>query len=233
MTASREKTVSLVQATRTLYGTRAPSNDQLTRVFRLMKSGVLPARDGGVDPLKWATTELALAELLAHWQVRRAHVRKDRESTFAEEEDGPTPASRQQDASAQLDRVYRNLWRDYFLAMMLRRRLTDHSVAFRRAVLAGQICLLLAFVGALVGGVRQVNSLTSVPVEHQAVERWIGQHTDEFAIQRWVDTQPNPGGDGMIVSVQYRYRKDSQRWIHTQREFNVIGDSATEVVAED
>ena len=233
MYLASDRSVSLVHAARTLYGIRTPNDAQIARVFQLMKSGALPARDGGTNPLKWTTTETALAEFMARRELRRAHARNDRQSPLAKEEDGLRSSTDQRDNSAQFQRVYRHIWRDYFLAVMFRRRAANRSVAFHRAVLAGQACLLLLFVGAVLGSVQQIVALTSVPVEHRAVERWIQDRTDAFLVKHWRSIHPGAGGDGSIVRVEYRYRKDSPRWIHTQRTFHVVGDKVTEVLWED
>ncbi len=230
---SFDKPVSLVGAARLLCGGPTPSDDQIARVFKLMKCGVLPARDGGPDPMKWSTTESALAEFMAQRQLQRSAAKPGSQPTLSNDKDGGPSRSRQRDKSGPLQQVYRDIWRDYFLAVILRRRTADRSPGFQRAVLAGQTLLLLLLIGTVMVSLRQINSLTPLPMEHQAVERWIEAHTDDFAIERWIDNRPAADGEGRIVCVKYRYRKSSRRWIQTERTFRVVGETVVEIPLED
>lgn len=218
MLGTSERPVSLIEATRTLFRTRTPSEAQIERVFRLMKSGALAAHDGGANRLRWTTTEAALAECLAKNQIRHTRtIAQDYASTTGDQE---FPAA--------IERVYCNLWREYFLAVMFRRRVRRRAVAFRRAVLAGQVLLLLMMIATLVGTARQLAFFTSPPAEHVAIERWIEEQTDDFSITRWYPSRPSGDGQGVIVDVDYRYRKESPRWIHTNRSFVVEQESVAE-----
>ena len=79
----------------------------------------------------------------------------------------------------------------------------------------------------------EIARLATAPPEQQAVEGWIAEHTDAYTVTRWLPTQPDPVGLGLIVSVEYRYRRNSPRWIHTERTFLVDGNSVSEVVDDD
>lgn len=230
MPTTQEKPVSLVQVARTIFRTRSPSEEQIYRVYELMTSGVLPSRDGGSSPLKWTTTEAALAEFLANHQMRRATVQRGDGSDGEGHHARPTTA--QDDRAARLQGVYRNIWRDYFLAVLMRRRMAHRTVAFHRAVIAGQTLLLLLLVGAVAGSGWQI-AARSISAERRAVKRWIAQNTDDFRIDQWRASEPYEEGDGLLVGVEYRYRKTSRRWIHTDRTFIVAGDAVTELVFDD
>lgn len=125
--------------------------------------------------------------------------------------------------------VYRGIWRDYFLAVMLRKRIAHRSVNFHRAVLAGQVVVLLTIVG-LVLGVR--HSFARTPPERIAINRYLAGQTDTFHIERWHPSQATKPGEGLLVEVEYRYTKESKRAIHTRRTFRVVGDEVSEVADE-
>lgn len=125
--------------------------------------------------------------------------------------------------------VYRGIWRDYFLAVMLRKRIAHRSVNFHRAVLAGQVGILLTIVG-LVLTVR--HSFARTPPERIAIKHYIAGQTDTFHIERWHPSQPDSSGDGLLVEVEYCYKKESTRAIHTRRTFRVVGDAVSEVADE-
>ena len=227
MPSSKDKPVPLARAAQTLYGTRSPDDGQIQRVFQLMATGVLPARSGGADPLKWTTTEADLAEFMAQQQLRKA--RKKRTGDARPQADGRPSRAK----SAEIERVYQGLLRDYFLAFMLRRRVAHRSRAFRRTVVIGQVVFLLLVAGGVLSCFRGIRSSLTAPAEHHAVERWIEAHTDAHSIEGWYPTEPVEAGDGLLVCVKYRYRKDSPRWIHTERTFIVDGETVTEAQLDD
>ena len=125
--------------------------------------------------------------------------------------------------------VYRGIWRDYFLAVMLRKRVEHRSASFHRAVLAGQVGILLTIVG-LVLTVR--HSFKRTPPERIAIKQYLAGQTDTFHIERWHPSQPDRSGEGLLVEVEYRYKKESNRAIHTRRTFRVVGDAVSEVADE-
>lgn len=125
--------------------------------------------------------------------------------------------------------VYRGIWRDYFLAVMLRKRVAHRSVNFHRAVLGGQVGILLTIV-VLVLTVR--HSFNRTPAERIAIKQYLAEQTDTFHIERWHPSQPDSSGDGLLVEVEYCYKKESTRAIHTRRTFRVVGDAVSEVADE-
>lgn len=227
MPALGEKTISLVQAARLLYRTKAPSGEQIDRVLELMRSGELSAHDGGKNPQRWTTTNVAIADYLATKRVRR---NRDGKPVAAED---AVPVSRGQlaaKAKNEMNLVYHGIWRDYFLALMWRRRIAHRGVAFRRAVVAGQVVMLLALAGIFLSAIFAIRGRIIAPAEHQAVARWIEANTDDFAIQKWHPTQATADGQVLNLTVEYRYRKDSPRWIHTKRTFAVTDGTTRELV---
>src|SRR5690349_18112696 len=67
--------VSIIDAARIIYHTRAPNDGQIHRVYALMKSGALRPNANAGPPLKWTTTELSLADFLAAHRVVHAKSR--------------------------------------------------------------------------------------------------------------------------------------------------------------
>jgi len=209
-----------------LYRTRSPNDEQLNSVRRLVESGALLGRSDGGRRATWTTTEAALAEFMAQWQLRKISQDRRRDVPSPNGASGDRP-----NEAAHLELFYRGMWRDYFLAVMLRRRMTHRSTAFRRAVLAGQVVVLALLVGFVLGSVREFGVRSTATTEQRAIEAWIAEHTDAHVVTRW--HPPSAAADGVVVCVQYRYRKDSLRWIHTERTFLIGGEGVTEMTLED
>ena len=238
--------MSVVEAARTLFRASTPSDEQILRVCRLMRTGALRPRERAGPAMHWTTTPTALAEFLAASAVQRTttqqpEAREQAEpAQMAEEADGiddpPSPAPSPDTASGRAPAnnwddpsgVYREIWRDYFLAMLLRRRTDRHGAAFQRAVVIGQGMVLFALVSVLVATVFGISSLCA-PAGNEAVLRLIDASTDDYSITRWHAAAPHPAGEGELIRVEYRYRKESNRWIQTERTFHVTGNSAVEV----
>lgn len=232
MTTSSDRVLSIVDAARVIYRTRSPSDKQVHRVYEQMKIGTLKVRDYGGPPLKWTTTEEALAEFLAANQVERAKAQQAIQDAIRRSREGADekPIARTTDDANEMEKlrdVYRHIWRDYFLAVMLRRRVQHRSKTFHRAVVGGQMLLLVVLVGTFIGGVRL--TFRPTPPEHKAVERWLADNTDEYKVTRWHPIEPAVNGEGAVVRVEYRYFKDSRRAIYTDRIFRVIADDVTEL----
>lgn len=235
MANSQDRSVSIVDAARLIFRTSAPSDKQVRRVYELMKVGAIRVRDYGGPPLRWTTTEGALADFLASQRESRAIVKRASHllaKPTATLESALTPAARHDDdeATENLRDVYRGIWRDYFLAVMLRRRMSHRTQAFARCVVAGQVILLLALIGVFTGVCRM--AVSAKPAEHTAIERWIEANTDDYKIKRWFPIEADADGGGTVVQVQYCYQKDSRRWIHTDRRFQVLGEGVTELPGE-
>lgn len=232
MATSSDRPISMIDAARLIFRTRTPSDKQVHRIYQLMKAGALTVRNFAGPPLKWTTTEAAVADFLAAGQVHRTlghpavEAAKKRAALQATESPTQLPANYEEE-SVKLRGVYQSIWRDYFLAVMLRRRTAHRSRTFQRAVVAGQVILLLTMIVTFIGGFRY--TFLPAPPEHLAIEHWIELNTDEFHVSKWHPTVPASDGDGSVVRVEYRYQKESQRWIYTDRTFRVCGDEVTEI----
>lgn len=259
MSGVGQKPLSLVEVARVVFRTPHPSDQQIGRVFERMKAGVLHVHQRGRTPWDWTTTEASLAEFMANEMLKRqkfggqptsaaraatslSTAQKKVQSTIqstilnAVQTERRAPArlssgaARQQRVDADDMRgVYRGIWRDYFLAVMLRKRIAHRSVSFHRAVLAGQVVVLLSIV-VLVLGVS--HSFERTPPERIAIKRYLAAQTDSHFVERWFPSQAAESGEGLLVEVEYRYTKESTRAIHTRRTFRVLGDDVSEVSDE-
>ena len=229
MPKTTTKRLSIVDAARLLYRTDVPSDRQIGRIYERMKSGAIRVADAHGDPYDWITTERALADYVAAEMIKR-------------QASASTPASRRRsDAGAiamsalssqardakQLRGVYHSIWRDAFMAVLLRRRIAHRSVAFQRSVFVAQVVLLGSLVGIVLGVVR----LTVRPdaPERVAIECWIDENTDTHQITRWHPTRQAPEGPGVLVEVEYRYTNESRRPVNTRRTFRVAGEKVSEL----
>jgi hypothetical protein len=223
MTSSTDKTLSMIEAARLLYRAKSPTPAQVGHVQKLVKAGTLRAVNNRGAPSQWTTSESAIADFLAHQSAERQSA--EQAAHTGDSMLAPSLAKSPADA-VRLQALYQGLWRDYFLAVLLRRRATHRSAAFQHAVLAGQVLLLLLLVGAMVLGVGLTATFDSP--EQVAIERYLAENNDHYTIVRWHDPEPAEGG-GTIVRVEYSYRKESVRPVVTDRRFLVQGDSVTEI----
>jgi hypothetical protein len=226
-----DKQLTPTQAARVIFRSRAPTANQVKQVCRLMEAGMIAARRSGVAPSKWTTTESAIADFLAERQLHRESGGEN-PTADTQQHDAPDKKTRGE-VSRELKRVYRGVWRDYFLAVMLRRRMCHRSATFQHIVTYSQVTLLTLLVALAVSSAFRISSAVTVPPEQLAVERWIESQTDAFAIERWLATRESPQTEGRIVGVEYRYRLGSPRWVHTKRTFHVSGGQVTEMIAPD
>jgi hypothetical protein len=232
MSSSHDRSISIVEAARFIFRTRAPTEKQLRRVYEQMKAGALRVLDNRGPPLRWTTTESALADYLAGRQLDRARSGLSPSPKCVSDEaiDEPVTAALpdhlQQDAE-RLRALYQGVWRDFFLAIMLRRRMAHRSKSFHRSVFAAQVAMLVAMVGIIFGTIRF--AWTPVVAERVAIENYLAEQTDRYMIERWFPTTLATDGAAQTVRVQYGYAKDSSRVIHTDRTFQVRGTEVTEV----
>lgn len=223
MSESIGHALSAVDAARIIFRTDAPSEEQIGRVYERMRAGVIRVTDRTRPLHAWMTSESALADYLAAERTRKPNRRTPANGVKKTAPPGKTRAAN----GKQVVEVYRAIWRDYFLAVMLKRRMSHRSRAFHRAVLGGQIALLLFICATFYFGLR----FTIAPSrpEQAAIERWIDEHTDSHLVTRWHPTLAGDEPDEVVVEVEYRYTRDSARAIHTKRRFSVKGDVVAEL----
>jgi hypothetical protein len=219
--STSDKPISVVEAARTLYRTTSPSDEQLLRVCRLMQTGALQPRQRAGSPMTWTTTSAALADFLAHSAVQRCR---------AAASDLPATVTARE--ASKLSGVYREIWRDYFLAILMRQRADQHGATFRRAVVVGQVVALFTLVSVFLITLAGVRSFHT-PAAQKLILRQIDASTDEFSVTRWHQAVPAPEGEGQLVRIEYRYRKDSSRWVYTDRTFHVAGEQVVELSVDE
>ena len=229
------KTLTATEAAQIIYRTSSPSSDQILRVYQHMRSGALRVVDDGLPPEQWTTTELWLAELLASHSIRKqqAHTSEYEaflRGTLKNSPPGERRQSSKENDSIQLNEFYREYLRDYFLAVLWRRRTAGHSQAFKRAVTAGQVVMLTIIVAGLFSAYWMSPSF--VAPERRAVERWIDENADAYEIIAWHPTTRPSHGGGVVVRVEYVYYKGGQSPIHADKRFQVLGNSVWELFSE-
>ncbi len=130
--------------------------------------------------------------------------------------------------TSQVRQVYHDILKEYFQALILRRRTRHTTRRFRRTVLAGQVGVLLVFVAAVAGSVKPI--LSTLPPERVAIQQWLGEHAPGYKVTKWYP--PAPDGEGVRVRVQYRYRTRQGKGIHTDRLFMIEDSRVTRVDSE-
>jgi hypothetical protein len=230
MSSKTDRIISIVDAARLIFRTRNPTDEQIHRVYTQMKSRALAVHDSSGPPLKWLTTEEAVADFLAANKIEQTlghpaiAAAKQRAKWTSKDAPSSLPPNYEEE-SEMLREVYHGIWKEYFLAVILRRRAAHHSKKFRRTVVVGQAVLLVGMLGRFFGTFRLAFQPT--PPERLVIERWIDENTDDYSITRWHSSKSL--GGAVVVRVEYRYQKDSRRSIHTDRTFSVQGEVVTEV----
>lgn len=122
---------------------------------------------------------------------------------------------------------YRELLKDYFLAVVMRRRFAHHSQAFQRAVVGSQAALLVA-VTALVCWVSATAVRSRlVPPEHRAVQSWIADKHADAKIHEICKLERPPG----CYRVNFQYGSGG-RLIQSSLIFTVDGPNVVDVNSE-
>jgi hypothetical protein len=209
------------------FGTPHPSAYQMRKVYAKMESGVLPLNDPGAPPTHWTTNEQALARYLAARRTTKEaaqHVKGKRIGPTAGPSAPPTPFVHCGDK--ELRDAYSAAWRSYFLAVIGRRHGNSSTRAFERAVVAGQVMIVLvtAILVAQAFGV----SASARPIEHEGIAAHLAGIHGWHQIETWHPAETDSQGR-RIVRVEYLYRDgDSHRVVHTDRTFLVTGTSVQE-----
>jgi len=216
----RDRALTVRQAAEILYSTKHPSSLQIRRVEERLECGAIAGRKSAQR--RWTTTAACIADYMAGQTYRRqlgrryaprggnaSHARAARESE---------PKSPDQDAP--LRSVYQEVLKQYFLALIFRRRARHATKAFCRAVLAGQVGLLLLMVLLLSTCLRPLGrALQAPPAEHAAVQRWLAEHEQRFSITRWYPAVQSPDEEGVSLRVEYAYTSGRNETVETDRTF--------------
>ncbi len=218
MLTNRPEALSVHQAAQIIYGRSCPSEAQVRRVEESLERGEMKGTCCGKLSKRWMTTSRSVAEYMAH-QAYPGHLQGEGESAAGQAQQAiaraqamPSHAARH---AAQLEATYQELLTDYFLAIVGRRRRRNASQRFQRAVVAGQVTLLLLIVASCLS---IVNAFNPAPPEHRAIERYIAAQSDYYRIIQWHPMRPHPE-EGAIVRVEYHYQNERGKGVDTDRTF--------------
>jgi hypothetical protein len=223
--SAENRVLSVKEAARIIFNTPQPTPEQILRVRDKLACGALKGSLRGDG----ATTAKIVAEYLAGAALahRCAGDRLGRSRRRGPLMDGPEQRSRAH-ATRQLSGLYRELLKDYFLAVLTRRKLAHRSRAFIQAVLAGQVALLGVIAVAFFVTYRAV-FLAPTP-EQRAVAEWIAAEAGDFSVVEWFPPQPSDDADGIAVRIKYKYFEAGHKAIVTERVF-LVHDNQVKSVA--
>lgn len=223
------RSLTLHQAAQMICRTPKPSAEQLARVQTELEHRVLK---GSKDAkYGWTTTGAHVAEYLARRQLHKERVK--RETTHGQSASTSADLALKSEehfrGEQDLKPVYRDILKNYFLTVLMRRRMAHETLAFKVSVVAGQCVLLFVLIGGMVWGVNA--TLIPQPAEQKAVEKHITLNFPEAKIHQWGASVPVPGG--MNVPVKFRYRPPGGKGVETERQFRVVGGQVSEVSTSD
>lgn len=210
--------LTIVEATRLIFRGRASESEHVRHVEKWLEQGVL---DGQRVGSKWYTSRDAIARFLARRTLDEFH---------DEDGDEQRHAALRYSAKGELITVYRQVLKDYFLAVLMRRRVSRIGRYWRQAVLVGQAALVVS-VG---GGVLCVSLLLMrpAPIEHRAIDQWLAEtYQDDFNVEQI--SAPMENDDvGKVFLVKYRYSSKHRGQIHTEQYFVVRDGKVIDVSSE-
>ena len=203
MTTTTSQVISAVEAARRIYNTRQPTAQQVGRVVERIESGALARSPRG----GMTTTTDAVAVFMARRETARtgAHLREPGGDA------AKPPAIRHAEAFTPF---YRGVLKDYFLAVVLRRKVAHRSPIFHRLVMASQAILILGILGLMVSVTARTLQKRLLPAEQRAAQAWLqGKYADCEIVQ--LQTLPTAG-----VRARFRYKVNG-RVIQSELHFNI------------
>lgn len=215
---SDNRKLTVEQAAKMIYQVDQPSPKQVGAVAELIARGALEGTRKG----HWATTTDAVARYMAAATLSK--------KSGAHQQRQPGQSSRSDMESRALRPVYRDLLKDYFLAVMRQRDARRRSKAFQHAVLVGQIAVVVLILTTMVLLWRSAGGVMAPP-ELAAVERWLEENTKRYKIQEWFP--PERSGNGATIRVKYEYISEASRRVQTDRQFVVRDGSVVQVRSGD
>lgn len=203
---SADRVISAEQAAKLIYSTASPSSSQVEKIKEKIERGALRrSQRGGLT-----TTTDAVAEYMARHTEAAGKINNRKRAI----EVHGHPDS------------YRDVLKDYFLAVLLQRTERRRSSLFKGTVLAMQIALvLLPLVVFYVSYQDSLAALIKSP-ERAAVETWLSTEFDAFEIESF---QPTMQGEDEVIRVEFWYSQQGSKRIQSLRLFTVEGDQVTNV----
>ncbi len=171
-----ERILSAEAAAKIIYNTDRPSPEQVGKIRLRLMNGQLQGTSEGTA----TTTARAVAEYMA--RVAASQQSKERDPD--------------------LSGFYGDLLRDYFHAVVTRRKLDNRSSEFRRSVVIGQVLGLL-FLVSLLGGACYWTFVESA--EKTAVRQFLQQEYGDITVRKWHKTQTTPVPNEFMVKVEFSY----------------------------
>jgi hypothetical protein len=206
MAKSSGETLTPHDAARQIFNVAKPTEQQVSTVLGLIKSGVL--RKASAE--HWNTTVSAVAQYLAQQESQRLHARKDARS-HSGAKIGPD--------GKPLSRFYEDVLREYFMAVLLQRRSTEYSGVFYWAVIATQAITLFLGVVVIVAIIYQAARLPFVSPQHAAVKKWLQNRHDIMEVS---EIKPAPGVPNAL-QVKFTYREGG-RIVQSQLHLTMSGN---------
>jgi hypothetical protein len=198
------KSISVLEAARIIYG-RKPTAEQMAKVLHKLQRGELR----GTRRLgRWATTTEDVADYLAKLTMHQEHQLAQRRAASL----APQRTKLAAEQSLRMHDAYQYVLRDYFLALIFRRRARKTTKYFQRAVLGGQVLCLALIAAVVVSAIRPLMPAEPAP-EHRAIQSWIQNNVGTPTITRWFPPQANPQGAGKLVRVQFSYFRHGRKKI--------------------
>jgi hypothetical protein len=213
------------EAAEIIYKTRQPTPAQVHHVREHFARSGSPSK----SPTRGRQTTTAndVAEYIAgQTYLRQLHDGGKPQAKHSRAGEGrqslPLPARKDY---APLRAVYQDILKDYFLALILRRRRRDVTKTFRRAVVAGQVGVVLTTIALLAVSLQSLSGSLpwNRPLEQAAVEQWLAENETEFSVTRWYPAVQSAGEEGASVRVEYSYTTAQGKTVATDRIF-VIRD---------
>lgn len=170
--SEQSSVLNAIEAARRIYQTTHPSAAQVGKVVQKIEAGLLHrGPHGGAT-----TTVEAVGEYLARRETSRA-------TAHLEERSRLKGSSATRLVQGPVVYLYRELLKDYFLAVLMRRRTSAHSSAFRWSVVGTQVLILVLAVFVL--GTMTTRGLHRrvVPPEEKTVQAWLTQHFNDAEVK--------------------------------------------------
>lgn len=188
--------ISLREAARLIYRVQQPTPEQIERVRMHIDNRELAGDRQG-------TTTTSVADFLARTATARQRATR------------PDHAASHREAD-ELDRVYHEGLKNFFLAVIFQRKLQGTSVRFQRAVVAGQIGLLVMTLALVAFSAR--TAFPPLSPERAAVLTWLKANEKKPRIIQW--HSPAVDGHGRVrMRVQYHYVTPLGKGVDTDRMF--------------
>lgn len=207
MAEQSARPLSYHEAAELIYQTKQPTEAQIDKVAYKLSRGALKGSSRG----RWVTAESVAAYIAAKVEHQRLAGR-------------PRQPDRRAASLAEgrrvLPPIYRRGLQDYVAAVLRRRRFDDAPAGFRRAVLAGQVGLIL--LPAAVLFLIYLTAVAPTP-EQTAVQRWLEREVGEFQIVQWFPPEQAPDATRSRQRVRYKYFTATRKQILTDRTFVLEG----------